>query len=115
TILVNFKPGDELSTTLAYSTGYKPNLAIDTFYAKSKTETVITGTLRQLADANNIHFGSLISYGGGITHGVVYDGSPNSIYTKLCKDEFNIGQATWGPGRWSKDGPSNFNDVNAVI
>ncbi len=115
TILVNFKPGDDLSTTIAYRTGYKPNLAIDTFYAKSKTENIITGTLRQLANANSIHFGSLISYGGGITHGVAYDGSPNGIYTALCKSEFNIGQATWGPGRWSKDGPSNFNDVNAVI
>lgn len=116
TKLVNFKPSDDLSTTVTYRTVYKPDLAIDTFYAHSKTETVITATLGQLASANNIYFGSLISYGGGgITHGIAFDNSPNGIYTELCKGEFNVGQATWGPGRWSKDSPSNFNDVNAVI
>lgn len=115
TKLIDFKPSADLSTAISYRTAYKPNLAIDTFYAKSKTEMVITASLKQLANASNIYFGSLISYGGGITHGVANDASPNGIYTALCRKEFNIGQATWGPGRWSKDSPSNFNDVNAVI
>ena len=113
--LVNLKPG-ELSATIHYKTAYLPINCIDTMYAADKPQEVITATLRQLADASNIHFGSLISYGNGTTtQGIAFDGSPNQIYTQLCKKEFNMGQAAWGPGRWSKDGPSNFNDVNTVI
>ncbi|WP_256013907.1 endo-1,4-beta-xylanase [Desertivirga xinjiangensis] len=110
----NFKPG-ALSTTLQYQTSYRPVAAIDTFYADLKTETVITASLKELATAKGILFGSLISYGSAATHGVVNDGSPNGIYTRICKNEFNFGQASWGGTRWRQTPPSDFNDVNAVI
>ena len=113
TILVNIKPGD-LSTTIAYKTAYVPNMAIDTFYANSKTETVITGSLKNLAKAKNVFFGSLISYGGWPYGGVINDGSGGS-YTAFVNSEFNLGQATWGPSRWKRGGPSNFDAVNPVI
>src|SRR5690606_24768600 len=48
------------------------------------------------------------------THGVVHDGSPNGIYTQICKTEFNMGHPAWGPGRWSREGGSDFNDVTAT-
>jgi GH35 family endo-1,4-beta-xylanase len=114
TKLVNFKPGT-LSTTISYRTAYVPNLAIDTFYADAKTETVITASLKELANDKGVFFGSLISYGGGVTHGVINDASPNGIYTEICKKEFNVGQASWGGTRWKQEGSSDFNDVNATI
>ncbi|TZF82790.1 hypothetical protein FW774_14975 [Pedobacter sp. BS3] len=114
TLLENIKPGT-LYTTITHHTFFRPVSAIDTIAAAFKTDTVVTGSLKDLAKAKGILFGSLISYGGGTTHGVIYDGSPNGIYTKLCRSEFNLGQATWGPTRWSMTPPSNFNDVNAVI
>jgi len=114
TLLENLKPGP-LTTDIQYRTAFFPELAIDTFFAESKTQPVITGSLKDLAQTKNIFFGSLISYGGGVSDGVIYDASPNGVYTDFCKREFNIGQATWGPSRWSITGPSNFNDVNAVI
>ena len=114
TLLENIKPGT-LYTTITHHTFFRPLSSIDTIAAAFKTDTVITGSLNDLAKAKGIFFGSLISYGGGASHGVINDGSPNRIYTELCKKEFNIGQATWGPGRWNKDTPSDFNDVNAVI
>lgn len=113
TKLVNIKPGN-LSTTIAYKTAYVPNLAIDTFYANSKTETVITGSLKELAKDKNIFFGSLISYGGPGTNGVINDGSANGAYTAFCNREFNLGQGSWGPSRWARGGPSNFDAVNPV-
>lgn len=114
TQLVDFKPGT-LSATISYKTIYLPKLAIDKFAADDKTETVITGTLRDIVNSKKLYFGSLISYGGGETHGAIFDGSPNGIYTKTCLEQFNVGQATWGPGRWKREGGSDFNDVNAVI
>jgi GH35 family endo-1,4-beta-xylanase len=114
TKIMNFKPG-QLSTTLKYQTSYKPIAAIDTFYADVKTETVITASLKDIATARGIQFGSLISYGNGLTHGVVNDGSPNGIYKEICKNEFNFGQASWGGTRWRQVPPSDFNDVNATI
>jgi len=115
TKLLNLKP-ETLATAIQYHTAYVPDLAIDTFFADSKTQTVITGNLKNLANAKNILFGSLISFGrSGVTDGVIYDGSPNGIYTDFCNGEFNVGQATWGPSRWSITGPSDFNEVNAVI
>lgn len=114
--LANFKPGT-LETTFKYRTLYKPDpLAIDSFYSDYQTAKVITGTLKALAEAKNVYFGSFISYGGGFTHGVINDGSPNQIYSDICSREFNIGQATWGAtGRWKREGNSNFDAVNPVI
>jgi GH35 family endo-1,4-beta-xylanase len=114
TKLMNVKPG-ALATTMQYRTAYKPAMAIDTFYADSKAETIITGSLKDLAKAKNVLFGSLISYGSSATHGVVNDGSPNGIYKQICDNEFNFGQASWGGTRWKREGNSDFNDVNAVI
>jgi GH35 family endo-1,4-beta-xylanase len=116
--LSNVNPGavGALNTTVQHRTFFHPALAIDTFNTAYQTDTVITANLRTLAKAKNIQFGSLISSGGGITDGVVYDGSPNGIYTNICKTEFNVGEATWGATRWAQNGaPSNFDDVNAVI
>ncbi|WP_345947607.1 DUF4998 domain-containing protein [Mucilaginibacter sp. PAMB04274] len=112
--LLNVKPG-ELATALQYRTAYIPATAIDTFYADTRSEAIVTGSLKDLAKAKNVLFGSLISYGNGITHGVVNDGSPNGIYKQICDNEFNFGQASWGGTRWKRDGGSDFNDVNAVI
>lgn len=114
TRLVNFKTGG-LSTTVSYQTAYLPSAGIDTFYADAKTQTVITASLKELANDKGIFFGSLISYGNGATHGVVNDPSPNKIYTEICKNEFNFGQASWGGTRWRQVPPSDFNDVNATI
>jgi GH35 family endo-1,4-beta-xylanase len=109
TILENLKTG-AIDATFNYRTLYRPDLnAIDSMYAQQQEATVITGNLRDIANARGILFGSLISVG------VIYDGSPNGIYTSIASQEFNMGQATWGPSRWKIDAPSDFNDVNNVI
>jgi GH35 family endo-1,4-beta-xylanase len=115
TILENLKTG-AIDATFNYRTLYRPNEnAIDSMYAQQQEATVITGSLRDIANARGILFGSLISYGSSLTHGVIHDGSPNGIYTNIVQKEFNIGQAAWGATRWSKDSPSDFNDANDVI
>jgi GH35 family endo-1,4-beta-xylanase len=115
--LSNVNPGvvGALSTTFQHRTFIHPTLAIDTLNTPYQTDTVITATLAALAKAKNVQFGSLISVGGGITNGVINDGSPNGIYTNICNTQFNIGTAAWGATRWSQTGNSDFSDVNAVI
>src|SRR5690606_11382892 len=115
TVLQNLKPG-AIDASFSYRTLYRPDPnAIDSMYAQKQDATVITGSLRDIANASGIYFGSLISYGSASTHGVINDGSPNGTYSNIVQREFNIGQAAWGATRWSKDAPSNFNDANAVI
>ncbi|WP_461790459.1 endo-1,4-beta-xylanase [Pedobacter sp.] len=115
TQLVKLKPG-ELSVNISYKTAYLPTNCIDTFYAAPKEQTVITGSLKALASAKDLSFGSLISYGNfAATHGVINDPSPNGIYKNICQNMFNFGQAAWGPSRWKREGGSDFNDANAVI
>ena len=115
TQLLNFKPAT-LSTTIQYKTAYLPAGSLDTYYANAKTETVITGSLRDLAKAKDVGFGTRLFWGyGGTNHGIINDPSPNGIYTALAKTEFNVGQAYWGATRWKKEGNSDFNEINACI
>jgi GH35 family endo-1,4-beta-xylanase len=116
TFLSDYKPG----SFFAYRTLYLPvQEAIDTFYTAYKTVPVISGRLKDLAEEKNILIGSLISYGNpwANSHGVIQDGSPGNIYTQLARDEFNLGQATWGAawGGWNDENVYDFNGVNAVI
>ena len=113
--LVNLKPG-ELSTTIQCRTAYLPTNCIDTMYAVTKEQTVITGSLKALATAKGISFGARIFYGyGGTNYGVGNDGSPSGIYSLLSKNEFNMGQAYWGATRWVRNGGSDFSQLNTCI
>lgn len=80
---------------------------------------VICGSLKDIAEENNILFGTLISYGNIWLNsdGVIQDGSPGGIYTELAKTEFNLGQATWGAAwdGWASKSTYNFAHVNTVI
>lgn len=111
TVLPDFKPED-IFTTIEHKTAYLPENTIDTFYAKAKVDTVITGTIRALANAKGVKFGSLITYGL-----IANNNPPNDTYQKICLETFNTGQILWwAPSNWQQAaGTSNFSVSNFVI